>query len=111
MECYKFNLLPIMNDLIGKDPAAVLIMTLKLTFTLNLRVILKSVAKPVKKVKSLLLVDWPVLKEYPIGADMMNKSGVMVFLPNVRGYMAKLITDGDKVYVPPDIAAVFILTL
>jgi hypothetical protein len=64
-------------------------------------VILKSVAKPVKKVKSLFLVCVLVENEYPHGADIINKSGVMVFLPIVMGYMAKLIIEGDKLIDPP----------
>jgi len=44
-----------MKDLIGVDPV-VLTMVLKLKFTLNFLVILKSVLKPVKNVRSLFRV-------------------------------------------------------
>jgi hypothetical protein len=90
-----------MKDLIGMLPSAVPIITLKLTFTLNFLVILKSVAKPVKNVKSLLLVWYPSFKEIPHGAAIINRSGVMVFLPTVMGYMAKLIIEGDRLIDPP----------
>ena len=45
-----------MKDLIGMLWSAVPNMILKFTFTLNFLVILKSVANPVKNVRSLLLV-------------------------------------------------------
>ena len=100
-----------MKDLIGTLPSAVLNMILKLTFILNFLVILKSVAKPVKNVKSLFLFSVRVENEYPHGAAIMNRSGVIVFLPTVMGYMAKLITEGDKVIDPPWANAVLALIL
>jgi hypothetical protein len=90
-----------MKDLIGMDPSAVLSMILKLVFTLNFFVILKSVANPVKKVKSLFLLCIPLFNEIPHGADIMNRSGVTVLRPIFMGYMAKLIIEGDKLTNPP----------
>jgi hypothetical protein len=90
-----------MKDLIGMLPSAVPNITLKLVFTLNFFVILKSVANPVRNVRSLLLLCIPLFKEIPHGADIMNRSGVTVLRPIFMGYMAKLIMEGDILTSPP----------